>query len=64
MQGQLISINGYDSNEVMARISQLKNEIKNELNDSWGEKISNLFVQLTSFSEQIIQGYEEHKIQI
>ena len=64
MQGQLISINGYDSNEVMARISQLKNEIKNELNDSWGEKISNLFVQFTSFSEQIIQGYEEHKIQI
>jgi hypothetical protein len=36
-------IAGKDYQEVMARIAQLRNEIKIDENDSWSKKISDLF---------------------
>jgi len=39
----LIATRGLDNQEVLAKISKLKNEMKHELNDSWGVKLSELF---------------------
>ena len=52
-------IAGKDYQEVMARIAQLRNEIKIDVNDSWSKKISDLFTQFTSFTEKIIEGQEK-----
>ncbi len=42
-QGLLIATKGDDQKEVLAKIGQLKNEIKHDFKDSWDEKISELF---------------------
>ena len=64
MQSQLISNRLQDNNEIFAKLGQLKNEIKKDFNYSWGIKISDIFSQFASSSEQIITGYDELKNEI
>jgi hypothetical protein len=42
LQSQLIATKGKDNKEVMRKIAQLRNEVKNDFNDPWGIQISEL----------------------
>jgi hypothetical protein len=54
LQGLLIATKEKDNQEIIARIGKLRNEIRNDSNDSFSSKISKLFSEFASFSEQII----------